>query len=104
VRDGSSCNIEGWGVPRLWFQLGRSFDGTGGGWLLLDVGVGCVYGASKVGGKRGRRLVGGESVVEEVGRWWDRSVWRWVHYSEVSEIKVGVREGSRYLECRLEVY
>ena len=27
-------------------------------------------------------------------------MWRWVHYSEVSEIKVGVGEWSRYLECQ----
>ena len=42
--------------------------------------------------------MGRGSVVEEVGRCRDQSVWRWVHYSEVSEIKVGVGEWSRYLE------
>ncbi len=42
----------------------------------------------------------GADGIWEVDRWRDRSVWRWIHYSEVSEIKVGVGVWSWYLECQ----
>ena len=36
----------------------------------------------------------------EVDRWREQSVWRWIHYAEVSDIKVGVGGWSWYLECQ----